>query len=52
MWSQTTGIDEEQTDLGLNYWPYDDIVFKFDIQSQNDDAGNSDGFHLGMGYQF
>ncbi len=52
LWSQETDIDKEQTDFGVNYWPDEDIVFKFDIQMQNDDAGNSDGFNLGMGYQF
>jgi hypothetical protein len=27
-------------------------VFKADYQLQNDDAGNIDGFNLGMGYEF
>jgi len=27
-------------------------VFKADIQQQNKDAGNADGFNLGMGYMF
>ncbi|MFW2372327.1 MAG: hypothetical protein ACN4GM_04345 [Gammaproteobacteria bacterium] len=51
-WSQQTGIEKEQSDIGINYWPDQDIVFKFDMQSQNEDAGNVDGFNLGMGYQF
>lgn len=51
-WSQEKSIDQTQTDAGFNYWPEENIVFKFDIQSQNADAGNADGFNLGMGYQF
>jgi len=60
-WSQERGIDKSQTDAGFNYWPYENIVFKFDVQIQNDDAKNEpdptisnlgDGFNLGMGYQF
>lgn len=51
-WSQQTGVDAAQTDVGVNYWPLPDIVFKADVQMQNDDAGNTDGFNLGMGYQF
>jgi len=41
-----------QTDIGVNYWPHEDVVFKADIQLQNGDAGNGDGFNLGIGYQF
>jgi len=51
-WSQTDGVEAEQTDLGVNFYPYENIVFKFDYQMQNDDAGNTDGFNIGMGYQF
>lgn len=51
-WSQQDGINKQQTDAGVNYWPYENIVFKFDVQLQNDDAGNADGFNLGMGYHF
>lgn len=51
-WSQQAGVDAAQTDVGVSFWPYDDIVFKADYQLQNDDAGNEDGFHLGFGYQF
>lgn len=52
VWSQTEGVNAGQSDLGINYYPYEDIVFKFDVQMQNDDAGNEDGFSLGFGYQF
>jgi hypothetical protein len=51
-WSQQADVDAVQTDFGLNYYPHSDVVLKFDYQLQNDDAGNSDGFNLGLGYQF
>jgi len=51
-WSLEKDVDQQQTVAGVNYWPDEDIVFKFDIQDQNEAAGNADGFHLGMGYQF
>lgn len=51
-WSVTDGIDEIQQDLGFNWWPHERVVLKADIQRQNDEAGNSDGFNLGVGYQF
>jgi hypothetical protein len=51
-WSQEADVDAAQTDFGLNYYPHSDVVLKFDYQLQNDDAGNSDGFNLGLGYQF
>lgn len=51
-WSQEEGVDQSQTDAGVNFYPYPNIVFKFDVQMQNDDAGNADGFNLGFGYQF
>ena len=51
-WSQMQDVDANQTDLGINYYPHPDVVFKGSYQLQNDDAGNSDGFYLGMGYQF
>ncbi|PCI50415.1 MAG: porin [Moraxellaceae bacterium] len=49
-------VDDEETktqaDIGVNYWPHEDVVIKADIQLQNGDAGNADGFNLGVGYQF
>ncbi|MCW9046762.1 MAG: porin [Gammaproteobacteria bacterium] len=41
-----------QTDVGINYWPHEDVVIKADYQMQNDDAGDFDGFNVGIGYQF
>ena len=52
-WTNDDGVtDKTQTDAGFNYWPHEDVVFKFDVQSQNNDAGNFDGFNLGLGYRF
>ena len=46
------GSEKAQTDFGLNYWPHEDVVFKIDYQLQDDNAGDSDGFNAGVGYQF
>lgn len=45
--------EKEQTDFGINYWPYPDVVIKADYQSQ-DNANKKDqnGFNIGIGYQF
>ena len=43
---------KSQTDVGVNYWPHEDVVIKADYQAQNDIAGDFDGFNLGVGYQF
>lgn len=51
-WTLSDAIDNEQTDFGLNYYPYDGVVFKADIQIQNEEAGDADGFGLAMGYAF
>ena len=48
----TGDTKETQTDVGFNYWPHENVVLKADYQSQNDVAGNFDGFNLGVGYQF
>lgn len=45
----------EQFNVGLNYWPHPQVVFKFDAQWQDADgpvAIERDGFNLGLGYQF
>ncbi len=45
-----------QVNYGVNYWPHENAVVKFDIQGQSGGAGDgidsSDGFNLGLGYQF
>lgn len=43
---------EEYTVLGLNYWPIDDIVFKFDWQAIDNNGRNSNRWNLGVGYEF
>lgn len=45
--------EKTQTDIGLNYWPHEDVVIKVDYQTQ-DNANNEDqnGFNIGIGYQF
>lgn len=54
-WNNRAGSDaddNEQIDIGVNYWPHENIVFKFDYQFENETAGDNDGFNLGVGYQF
>lgn len=50
----TGGIGDTETsqsNIGINYWPHRNVVFKFDVQNQSK-AGDKDGFNLGFGYQF
>ncbi len=45
----------EQITTGVNWWPHDTVVFKFDVQWENADGvvdRTLDGFNLVMGYQF
>lgn len=51
-WSLQEDINANQTDIGVNFYPHQDIVYKFNYQLQNDDAGNTEGVYLGMGYHF
>jgi hypothetical protein len=45
--------DVEQYDLGLNYWPIDNVVFKADYSHiDNDGADKEDIFNFGVGYSF
>ncbi|MGB5456625.1 MAG: porin [Gammaproteobacteria bacterium] len=48
--------EETQTNVGINYWPHEYVVLKFDVQKQDHGAAKSateaDGFNLGIGYQF
>lgn len=54
-WDNTAGSAADtrfnQTNLGLNYWPHENVVLKFDIVSRGG-AGDDDGFNLGIGYMF
>ncbi|MCE9677719.1 OprO/OprP family phosphate-selective porin [Shewanella sp. AS1] len=40
-----------QTNLGINYWLHENVVFKADYEKVGG-AKDSDGFNLGVGYQF
>lgn len=52
-WSIVVDQDKSQTVTGFNYWPHEDVVFKFDYQTEDhDNATESKGFNLGVGYQF
>jgi len=43
----------EQIDLGVNWWPHQDVVVKVDYQDQDAPTGKEqDGFNVGLGYQF
>ena len=48
--------EETQTNFGVNYWPHEGVVLKFDVQRQDHGAVNAadeaDGFNLGIGYAF
>jgi len=52
-YSVKKGEDNSQMDIGFNYWPHEDVVLKFDYQTQDNDTGSEkEGFNLGIGYQF
>ncbi len=45
----------EQFDIGLNWWPTENVVFKIDYQDQDTPKGSTkelDGINLGFGYNF
>lgn len=52
--SSSTDSEKKQVNVGINYWPHPDVVFKFDAQQQDNegDQKNDNGFNLGVGYQF
>ena len=47
----TADTENKQTNYGLNYWPHEDVVLKFDFENRSG-AQDGDGFNLGVGYQF
>jgi len=47
----TSDTEKKQTNLGVNYWPIEDVVFKFDLENRSG-AQEGHGFNLGFGYQF
>ncbi len=46
--------EEERIKIGFNYWPTEQVAFKFDWTDVDDVDANtsSDSLNLGMGYQF
>lgn len=54
-WDNDAGNDADteikQTNIGVNYWLHDNVVFKADYEKQSG-AKDADGFNLGVGYQF
>lgn len=45
--------EKQQWDIGINYWPHEDIVIKADYQYQNNDNDmDQNGLNVGIGYQF
>ncbi len=42
--------ETKQGSIGVNYWPHENVVVKFDYQDESKEA--NDGFNLGIGYQF
>ncbi len=45
--------EKQQTDLGANWWPIQNVVIKADYQLQDNENGQDlEGFNLGIGYQF
>ena len=44
---------QTQVDLGVNWWPHEQVVVKADYQWQDNDNGkDQNGFNLGIGYDF
>ncbi|HFE38291.1 MAG TPA: porin [Gammaproteobacteria bacterium] len=53
-YNNKAGSDAEattQTDVGINYWPHPNVVFKADYIKQGN-AGSNEAVNLGIGYQF
>lgn len=46
----TTDTAQKQTNVGLNFWPHEQVVLKADVQQGEN--GVEDGFNLGVGYMF
>ena len=45
--------EKTQTDIGVNYWPHENVVLKADYQIQdNADNKNQNGINIAIGYQF
>jgi len=45
--------EKKQIDVGVSYWPHEDVVIKADYQYQdNEDGADQNGLNVGLGYQF
>jgi len=49
--ASTTLTKKTQTEIGINYWPHENVVVKLDVMNQGE-AVNDKGFNLGVGYMF
>ncbi len=49
-----TDSEYSQVDVGVNYWPHEQVVFKADYQTQEVPNGQNEyeGINLAVGYQF
>jgi Phosphate-selective porin O and P len=50
-----TYVQFESWNIGMNWWPHHNVVFKFDYQDESGDSRAEairDGFNLGLGFQF
>ena len=54
-WDNNAGdssdTEKKQTNIGINYWPHENVVFKLDIENRTG-AQDGSGFNIGVGYQF
>jgi len=54
-WDNEAGLsldsEKKQSNVGFNYWPHENVVFKFDLENRSG-AQEGNGFNLGLGYQF
>jgi predicted porin len=49
----STDTEYQQIDLGVNWWPHQNVVVKVDYQDQDAPAGKEqDGVNVGLGYHF
>ncbi len=55
-WDKSAGdaadSEEDQTNIGLNWWPHEDVVVKLDLESYEKGSTEKNGFNAGIGYQF
>lgn len=44
--------DVSKLEVGVNYWPTANVVLKADAYTRDEDGADTEGFNLGVGYQF